>query len=58
MKNRSLLSQIDSQTTALVLIDLQKGIIALPVEPYTAKQVIDNARKLAESSHTHNLLVI
>jgi len=39
----------DKITTALVVIDLQKGITAIPAAPYEAKTVILNAAKLAEA---------
>ena len=41
--------QIDKSKTALVVIDLQKGIAAMPTEPHDAKTVILNAAKLAEA---------
>ena len=39
----------DISSTALVIIDLQKGITALPTKPYDAGVVILNAAKLAEA---------
>jgi nicotinamidase-related amidase len=39
------------ETTALILIDLQKGITAMPAEPYSTQQVIANAQKLVEAFH-------
>lgn len=36
-------------TTALVLIDLQNGIVAMKVEPNPSAQVVANARKLAQA---------
>ncbi len=41
---------IDSKKTAVVVIDLQKGIAAMPTEPYSAKTVIDNAIKILASA--------
>ncbi|MCL5005352.1 MAG: hydrolase [Acidobacteria bacterium] len=41
--------QIDAAKTALVVIDLQKGITAMPTEPHPAAAVIENAVKLAEA---------
>lgn len=39
--------KLDPQTTALVLIDLQKGILASPSTPYSADQIITRADALA-----------
>jgi nicotinamidase-related amidase len=39
--------QIDFTKTALVLIDLQKGIAPMPVQPHTGASVVANAVKLA-----------
>ena len=36
-------------TTALVVIDLQKGIVARPTEPHAAAAVVANAARLAEA---------
>jgi nicotinamidase-related amidase len=41
--------QLDPQKTALVLIDLQNGIVGMNPVPHTAAQVVENSRKLAES---------
>lgn len=37
----------DPKTTALVIIDLQRGILAMPLRPHSAEQVIDNVAKTA-----------
>jgi len=37
---------IDKNKTALVVIDLQKGVTASPTKPYPAQDVIKNAQKL------------
>jgi len=39
---------LDPRTTALVIIDLQRGIVARPTAPHGAAQVVDQARRLAE----------
>ncbi len=39
--------KIDLSKTALVLIDLQKGIAPMPVAPHTGASVVANAAKLA-----------
>ncbi|HEX3797055.1 MAG TPA: hydrolase [Verrucomicrobiae bacterium] len=40
--------QLSPETTALVLIDLQKGVVARECVPYTSEQVIETAKALAE----------
>ena len=47
----------DKTKTALVVIDLQKGIAAMPTAPYEAKSVIANAAKLAEAFRKNNMPV-
>lgn len=37
---------LDPRTTALVLIDLQKGIVGMPVAPHNAAQVIEKSAAL------------
>lgn len=49
---------IDSKTTALVLIDLQKGVASMQTEPLSTQKVIDNAQKLTTAFHKKNALVI
>jgi nicotinamidase-related amidase len=44
-------------TTALVVIDLQKGITASPAEPYSAKDVIANAALLAQAFRKNQMPV-
>ena len=39
--------QLDAKTTALVLIDLQKGILAMPVVPHTAATVYERSLQVA-----------
>ena len=38
---------LDSATTALVLIDLQYGIVAMNVHPQSGSEVVARARRLA-----------
>ncbi len=40
---------LDPRRTALVLIDLQKGIVARPGAPYPATDVVAHARRLADA---------
>ena len=37
---------LDPRTTALVLVDVQKGVLSMPLAPYTAAQVVQNAARL------------
>ena len=39
---------INSKTTALVLIDLQKGMLRMPLAPLSADQVVTSARALGD----------
>ncbi len=39
---------LDPKTTALVLIDLQRGIVARDTKPHTAAQVVERAARLAK----------
>jgi nicotinamidase-related amidase len=43
------LTNLESKTTALVLIDLQRGITTFPAEPYATAAVIANASRLADA---------
>ena len=47
---------LDPRTCALVLIDLQKGILNIPLAPYSAAQIVENAvalgRELKEADGT------
>jgi nicotinamidase-related amidase len=40
---------IDARTTALILIDLQKGIVSRPLDPHDAKTVVANGVRLANA---------
>ena len=40
---------LDPKTTALVLIDLQYGIVAMNVQPQTGEQVVGQAKRLAQA---------
>ncbi len=48
---------IDKSKTALVVIDLQKGITSMPSRPYSAQGVISNAFKLADVFRKNNMPV-
>jgi nicotinamidase-related amidase len=49
---------IDSQKTALVLIDLQLGIISRPCVPHTGPEVVQNAARLAARFRTLGATVV
>jgi nicotinamidase-related amidase len=38
---------LDPKTTALILIDLQHGIVGMPLAPYSGQQVVERASRLA-----------
>jgi len=48
---------VDKAKTALVVIDLQKGIVAQPTKPYLAQEVIKNASKLVNIFRKNNMPV-
>lgn len=43
--------QLDPKSTALVLIDLQKGVLAMPVVPRSAAEVYERSLRLAKRFH-------
>lgn len=47
----------DKSKTALVVIDLQKGIIGMKTEPYAAAAVVANAAKLAQAFRKNQMPV-
>jgi nicotinamidase-related amidase len=50
--------QLNAKTTALVLIDLQKGVLARPVAPHPAATVYDFSTRLAQRFRTAGSPVI
>lgn len=48
---------LDKTKTALVVIDLQKGIVAMPTQPHDPKDVIANAAKLAQAFRKNSMPV-
>jgi len=44
--------------TALVVVDLQNGIVAAPATPLTGPQVVARTAQLAEAFRSHGLLVV
>ena len=49
---------IDSQTSALVLIDLQHGIVGIPTAPHDAMAVVARAASLARRCRERGVLVV
>ncbi|HET7631649.1 MAG TPA: hydrolase [Gemmatimonadaceae bacterium] len=49
---------LDPRTTALVLIDLQRGITAMPAAPHSAGDVIANAARLARAMRKQHGTVV
>jgi nicotinamidase-related amidase len=41
--------QLDAKNTALVLIDLQKGVLAMPVAPHSAAEIYTRSMRLAQT---------
>ncbi len=50
--------QLSAKSTALVLIDLQKGIMGMNVAPHSAKDIYERAMKLAQRVRTAGGLVV
>ncbi|MFI5227493.1 MAG: isochorismatase family protein [Gemmatimonadales bacterium] len=49
---------LDPKTTALVVIDLQKGIAGMPTVPHPAADVVMRSTKLADRFRTRQALVV
>jgi nicotinamidase-related amidase len=49
--------KINKDKTAIVVIDLQKGIASMPTEPYLSKVVIENTTKLLKEFRKNNMPV-
>lgn len=50
--------KLEPQTTALILIDLQKGIAGMPLAPYTGAQVVEKGIALAQRFRAAGALVV
>jgi nicotinamidase-related amidase len=50
--------EIDPRATALVVVDLQKGIVARPAEPRPPAEVVRNAARLADAWRSHGGFVV
>jgi nicotinamidase-related amidase len=49
---------LDPATTALIVIDLQRGIVARQAAPHSASEVVERCVKLAEAFRSRNAQVI
>jgi len=49
--------KISPEHTAVIVIDLQKGIVAMPTEPYPAKKVIENSVKIIDAARRNKMPV-
>ena len=50
--------QLNAKTTALVLIDLQKGVLAMPVVPHAAADIYERSMRLAQLFRNAGALVV
>jgi len=50
--------KLDAKTTALLLIDLQKGVLAMPVAPHPAAEVYQSSMQLAQRFRAANAPVV
>lgn len=50
--------QLDARTTALVLIDLQRGVLGMPVTPHSAADVLERSNHLAQRVRAAGGLVV
>src|ERR1700744_2972722 len=52
------MSDFDPRTTALVLIDLQNGVVAMPLAPRSGTAVLAESKTLAERFRAAGALVV
>lgn len=52
------MEKLDPKTSALVLIDLQKGVVSRPLAPYSAADVLKTSIELAERFRSAGALVV
>ena len=50
--------QLDAKTTALILIDLQRGVLAMPLAPHSAATVYERSRRIADRLRAAGALVV
>jgi nicotinamidase-related amidase len=58
MFNGSHAMQLNAKSTALVLIDLQKGVLGMPVAPHAAAAVYERSMQLAQRFRDAGALVV
>jgi nicotinamidase-related amidase len=49
---------LDPSTTALIVIDLQRGIVARQAAPHSASDIVERCAKLADAFRERNALVV
>lgn len=49
---------VDVKKTALIVIDLQRGILALPAAPYSAAEVVERAAALCAAARDAGVMVV
>ncbi|MDB5083462.1 MAG: isochorismatase family protein [Bacilli bacterium] len=50
--------ELNANKTALVIIDLQQGVVGMTTEPYSATKIVENAAKLAEAFGAKGAFVV
>jgi nicotinamidase-related amidase len=50
--------QLDPKTTALIIIDLQRGIVARQTAPYSSTEVVEKCSQLAKTFRTYDAPVV
>ncbi len=50
--------RLNSETTGLVLVDLQKGVVGHPTAPHSTEEVVTNAARLADAFRAKGSLVV
>jgi nicotinamidase-related amidase len=50
--------ELDAETTALILIDLQRGVLAMPLAPHSAATVDVRSRRIADRLRPAGALVV
>src|ERR1039458_499917 len=51
-------SELNPAKSALVVIDLQKGVVGMPTEPRSPGEVVQNARRLADGLRAKGALIV
>ena len=48
---------VNTESTALVIIDLQKGIVSMPAVPHSSEQVLNRTNSMIKAFHKNNAQV-